>query len=258
MTRYDGVAPGRLHAEYSSGFYDSFDAIACSSAKVIVQRVYEAVRPRSVVDFGCGRGYWLEEFLRCGTKGVLGLDGGEVEPESLRIPRSCYRDVDIMLIGTDAHAFEIGKIFDLAVCLEVAEHLPEPRAAALVGELVRAAPVVLFSAAIPGQGGTGHVNEQWPVYWAKLFAEHQYLAVDNLRLSCWGDDRVAYWYQQNIMYFAAPKHASVLGLPTATPLSIVHPEVYESKLLGQQPLGLMLRQFPRAAIESAKYRLRIR
>jgi hypothetical protein len=51
------------------------------------------------------------------------------------------------------------KRFDLAISLEVAEHLPEGSAGALVSTLIEAAPVVVFSAAIKGQSGTNHINE---------------------------------------------------------------------------------------------------
>ena len=57
-------------------------------------------------------------------------------------------------------SFAIGRTFDLAISLEVAEHPPEEFAEPLVERLVTAAPFVLFSAAIPEQGGIHHVNEQ--------------------------------------------------------------------------------------------------
>jgi hypothetical protein len=74
----------------------------------------------------------------------------------------------------------------------------------LVRLLTRAAPLVLFSAAVPGQGGVGHRNEQWPDYWRQLFAEHGYRRLDPRRRHIWQDARVAGWYQQNLYLFAAP------------------------------------------------------
>jgi hypothetical protein len=61
------------------------------------------------------------------------------------------------------------RTFDLAICLEVAEHLPPEAAEGFIDSLTRLAPVVLFSAAITFQVGNQHLNGQWPDYWATLF-----------------------------------------------------------------------------------------
>src|SRR5262249_44228426 len=65
--------------------------------------------------------------------------------------------------------------------------------------------VVLFSAAIPGQGGTHHVNEQWPVFWQHLFSRHDYTRLDPFRLQLAFDARVEPCYRQNIVLFASSK-----------------------------------------------------
>ena len=89
------------------------------------------------------------------------------------------------------------------------------------------------SAAIPGQGGTKHVNEQWPAYWARLFAEHGYVHVDSLRRQLWHDDAVAPCYAQNtLLYVAADELARHEALARAheagepVPLALVHPTRY--------------------------------
>jgi hypothetical protein len=106
--------------------------------------------------------------------------------------------------------------FDLAVCLEVAEHLPASRAALFVADLVKLSPVVLFSAAIPGQPGVHHVNCQWPAYWADLFAFHGYGCRDEYRWPLWDDDRIESWYRQNVLIFQQ-------GYEVTTPRPLVHP-----------------------------------
>ena len=93
--------------------------------------------------------------------------------------------------------------YDLAVCLEVAEHLPESSASDLVRTLTTLAPIVLFSAAIPGQGGVGHINERWPSYWKSRFEEHGFQRLDPIRPHIWKNRRVHWWYRQNIFLFAA-------------------------------------------------------
>lgn len=81
---------------------------------------------------------------------------------------------------------------------------------------------IIFSAAIPGQGGTGHFNEQWPDYWAELFGENGFAVDSSFRFGIWDDDRIENWYRQNLM-IAHP------GPPTTPPLSIVHPILYDAR-----------------------------
>jgi hypothetical protein len=126
--------------------------------------------------------------------------------------------------------------------LEVAEHLPESRAANFVAELTRLAPVVLFSAAIPSQGGLNHVNERWPDYWAALFAMHGYRAADVVRWRVWNDPQVTWWYKQNIVLFAredvvaanAKLRAAIDRAPPSS-LSVVHPEQFLHSMKAARP-----------------------
>jgi hypothetical protein len=142
----------------------------------------------------------------------------------LQVPADQFRAVDL----ADSPALD--RRFDLALSLEVAEHLPEAAAERFVGLLVAAAPLVAFSAAIPGQGGTNHLNEQWPRFWAERFAAHGYDVVDCLREQLWEDERVAWWYRQNLLLFGASDALDARealrehprrGVP---PLPLVHPE----------------------------------
>ena len=73
----------------------------------------------------------------------------------------------------------------------------------LVTRLTAAAPLVLFSAAIPGQPGIRHVNEQWPSYWRRLFAEQGFEQLDPLRREIRHDRRVKWWYRQNLLLYAS-------------------------------------------------------
>jgi hypothetical protein len=124
------------------------------------------------------------------------------------------------------------RTFDLAVCLEVAEHLPESAADGLVDLLSSAAPVVLFSAAIPGQEGEDHINEQWPTYWATKFADRGFESVDVLRPLLWEDQRVDWYYRQNMMLYVRSDASDQLTIPEglirlpSPPMALVHPEVY--------------------------------
>jgi hypothetical protein len=128
---------------------------------------------------------------------------------------------------------QIDRHFDLVVCLEVAEHLAKDCAKTFVRSLTKLGPVVLFSAAIPFQGGTAHLNEQWPDYWANYFNEDGYVAVDCLRKKVWQDGKVEWWYAQNMLIFAREdylarnaslKKESANSFPST--LSMVHPKKY--------------------------------
>ena len=210
-------------SDYAGGYYDTLDRTSLRSAGRVVPRVMELVRPARVIDVGCGRGGWLSVFLEHGVAEVLGVDGDWVDPAGLHIPKERFQNRDLR------QPLEIAGVFDLAVSLEVAEHLPPARADGFVEALTRLAPVVLFSAAIPHQGGVGHVNEQWPEYWAEHFARHGFRPVDVLRREIWDDPEVAWWYAQNLLLFANGTRLAELAGP-AIPPRLVHPRHYLIKV----------------------------
>jgi SAM-dependent methyltransferase len=179
---------------YDREFFDDVDRTSAPAAAIVAPLLVEAFAPASVIDVGCGRGAWLAAFARLGTS-VSGCDGDYVDRGGLLIDGDRFRAVDL----TDPPP--LGR-FDLALCLEVAEHLPAASADALVACLAAASPVVVFSAACPGQGGKDHLNEQWPSYWQAKFAEHGMARFDWLRERIWRDDRIAWWYRQNVAVYA--------------------------------------------------------
>ncbi len=128
---------------------------------------------------------------------ILGTDGDHVPRDMLQIPKHSFRAEDLAkpFERTDLQA-------DLVISLEVAEHLPDTAADNFVHRLCAHGDVVLFSAAVPGQGGTHHVNEQWPDYWAAKFAARGYRVIDALRPALWADGDVKWWYRQNLLMFA--------------------------------------------------------
>ncbi len=214
-------------AAYSREFYEQQRDPSLRSAEVVVPLLLELIGPRSVVDVGCGTGTWLSVLLRHGITDVLGIDGDYVSPAQLLIPSALFQARDL------CRPLVVERTFDLALCLEVAEHLPPEAAATIVGSLVRLAPVVVFSAAIPFQGGTGHLNEQWQDYWAEKFAAHDFVALDPLRARIWNDPRVHFPYAQNaLMFVRRERLESHPGLqrwaPPACgfPASVVHPRMY--------------------------------
>jgi SAM-dependent methyltransferase len=212
---------------YGEAFYSDRHALTRSSAQIVVQAVSELIQPKSVVDLGCGVGTWLSVFKAQGSQEVLGLDGPYVKPELLEIPRECFLPFDL------STPVRLEREFDLAMSVEVAEHLQAQHAPQFVASLTRLAPVVLFSAAIPFQGGIQHVNEQWPDYWDALFEREGFVCIDALRSALWNRAEVFYWYRQNALLFVRRSHLEqhpvlqrMHALHGGVPRALVHPESY--------------------------------
>jgi SAM-dependent methyltransferase len=221
----EGILPMQ---PYTEEFYQDQRDGSRRSAEEIVPLVLELVQPRRVIDVGCGLGTWLAVFRQLGVEDVWGIDGEYVDRSMLEIPaeRFLARDLSQPWRQED-------RPFDLVLSLEVAEHLPADCARAFVQSLARLGPVVLFSAAIPYQGGTNHVNEQWPDYWAERFREVGYIVIDCIREQVWQNPRVEWWYAQNVLLFvredhlpAHPELAREAQRTRPLQLSLVHPRKY--------------------------------
>jgi SAM-dependent methyltransferase len=180
---------------YTTSFYEEIRKGSLKSAEVVVPLVLKLVPVRSVVDVGCGDGTWLSVFRKLGVNDAIGIDGDYVSGQHLQIPQDRFQAFDL------SKPFTVGRTFDLAISLEVAEHLPADSAAGFVESLARLAPAILFSAAIPFQGGNHHVNEQWPDKWAALLKMHSYVPIDFIRKQVWQNEAVEFWYAQNTLLF---------------------------------------------------------
>jgi SAM-dependent methyltransferase len=212
-----------MTASYSRRFYATRQGGSSASADVVVPLLLAKFPAKSVVDVGCGTGLWIEAFERCGVADFLGVDGFHVAPDMLHIPKDRFLGADLTTLKT------LGRRFDIASSLEVAEHLPEQCARQFVSLLTDAAAVVLFSAAVPHQGGTGHVNEQWQAYWGGLFAKVGYVALDFIRPAIDGDQRVDWWYRQNTIVYCDLAHIPLDVAPVGDLrlLNYVDPQMVE-------------------------------
>lgn len=162
------------------------------SAEVVVPILIDLFHPKSVLDVGCGTGTWLKVFRDYGIEEIYGLDGDYVDLRSLFVAPQFFKALDLR------NEFQLNKAFDITICLEVAEHLPESSAGNLVRSLVNHSDIIIFSAAIPGQGGQNHLNEQWPRYWQSLFKKYSYSFLDLIRPLIWDSSDVFWWYRQNL------------------------------------------------------------
>ena len=223
---------------YGPAFFAGYSEASRRSASVIVPLVNGLLRPQSVLDVGCGVGAWLAEWISIGVTDVVGVDGKYIEQSALLIPTTNFVPLDL------TRRFSLGRQFDLVESLEVAEHLEESCADAFIESLSTHADNVLFSAAIPGQGGTHHVNEQWLSYWITKFARQGFRSRDVIRPTIWTDKRILVCYRQNTVLFSknAPE-----GVPD-TCLDVVHPEQWDI-LACHQDVG----RFPSALTRAIRF-----
>lgn len=213
--------------EYDHDFFAQRHNRTVYSARKVLPIVLDVLpEVRSAIDFGCGVGTWLSVLKENGVETISGLDGPWVEQNLLEIPQEDFRQINF------EETIDVDTKYDLAMTLEVAEHLTPESAAGFVDTLIRASDFVLFSAAIPFQGGRGHFNEQWPEYWAQLFAERGYVALDFVRQKIWNDSQIPTWYRQNTLLFVKKEELHRVNLPESekqgshAPLNLVHPSHY--------------------------------
>lgn len=189
---------------YSTEFYEYINSGSLASAKIIVPQIIELFNPSSVLDIGCGAGAWCSVWIKHDTPEVLGIDGDYIKEENLLINKKYFEAADL------GAPVDLKRKFDLAISLEVAEHIPEEKSNIFVENLTRHADVIIFSAAVPGQGGEFHVNEQPLEYWREKFARLDYWCFDPLRGVIKNIDNIEPWYRYNILVYVSKKRMQEL------------------------------------------------
>jgi len=192
---------------YDRAFFDYLERGSRRSAASVVGLVASALRPASVVDIGCGQGSWIAEWIKAGVADCAGVDGDYVDRSRLVMPGGQFRAHDL------GKPFDLGRRFDLVESFETAEHIDPASADMFVANLTRHGDLVLFSAAVPGQGGESHINEQPPDYWRQKFLAQGYMAYDWLRPRIRSFSEVEPWYRFNTLLFAT--HEGAARLPPA-------------------------------------------
>lgn len=136
-------------------------------AESVINTLVGMYSPSSVIDFGCGVGLYLSFFQQKGIT-VQGVEGATKALNYSKIDKNLIEIHDLQ------KPYEPTEFYDLALCIEVAEHLPEEAADTLVDSLCKSTNTIFFTAATPGQGGTHHINEQPRQYWIEKFRDNNY------------------------------------------------------------------------------------
>lgn len=212
---------------YEDNFFGFHSDDSFNSAKEMIPVILQFIKPASVIDIGCGAGNWLYNWKESGVTDFLGVDGSYVKPDDLIIDKSNFIPANL------EKGFASDRKFDLVTSLEVAEHIQPQNAENFVASLCNLGDVILFSAAIPGQDGTLHFNEQYPDYWIEKFAKHHFKPYDCLRELIWNNEKISPWYRQNVLFFVNDsvknKHQAITS-NTKKVLPLVHPEIYAARV----------------------------
>lgn len=216
------------HEIYDTAFFNKIGSGSQDSAAIVVPAIVCLVPAcHSVVDFGCGTGAWLSTFKQSGIKRVRGLDFARAPKEVFLLEDKEFTEANL------CEYQNIGR-FDLCISLEVAEHLPRDSADTFVRSLTSASDLVVFSAAVPDQGGDGHLNEQWPSSWHEKFRAHGFGCLDIIRPAIWSDARISWWYRQNIFLYYNLSTIQLPGawmnLQTFGGFDLVHPDMLAHRL----------------------------
>ena len=191
-----------------------------SAAEQVLPVLFEIYKPSSILDVGCGLGNWIEVAKKISGAEIKGVDGDYVDRRLLKIEENEFVECDL------TKPFDLNRKFDLAICLEVAEHLPEASAEGFIKSITNHSDVIMFSAALPGQGGQHHINEQWPSYWQEHFNNCGFEMMDFFRFKIWNNPKIEYWYKQNLFLVVRKGHKLAKN-EAEIAYSLVHPELVE-------------------------------
>ncbi|WP_076605325.1 class I SAM-dependent methyltransferase [Candidatus Filomicrobium marinum] len=232
------MTTNRARRDENAFWYNRRRQETVSAASVVLKAVKQCIPMESALDVGCGTGTWLGVAKKLGARRILGLDGPHVPIEYLDVEQFEFRPTDLASPPKD-----VG-LFDLAICLEVAEHLEADASDSLLDLLANSSENIIFSAAIPGQGGNGHINEQWQESWILRFEARGYYCYDFVRPLIWARVDVPSWYCQNIFLLSKrndlSQTLSALGfycLPDAM-RNLVHPRTLSPIVLRANNPGI--------------------
>jgi|GEM_PF-527044 len=208
---------------YDSDFYTINLETQIASVDELLKAITTFVQPKSVIDVGCGIGLIANKFLEFGATEVYGIDGDYVDRSKLQLDEKYFISHDL------TKPFVSERRYDLAMSFEVAEHLDKIYAVDFIKSLCSLSDIIAFSAAVPGQGGTHHVNEQPQSYWVDIFAKNGYSAIDCIRPIIWNTKNILHYYKQNTILFVKGAIEQRLNVksPQLPIFDIIHPDMFK-------------------------------
>lgn len=207
------------YKRYSADFYSNMRSVSASSYAFLANWIFNYCSPKSAIDWGAGSGELLMDLHTNHQVQVKALEGDWVREIPTNLPKLHYEFRDLRF------PLKLEEKFDIAICLEVAEHLEDEFAQTLIDGICSSSDLVFFSAAVPYQGGTNHVNEKWPIYWAKRFHKAGFVLSYDPREELWDNPEIADYYKQNLLIFERSKSNRDMIIPR----SLIHPSLWERK-----------------------------
>ena len=188
---------------YNRAFFEGNQQEGVRMAPWFVPLLQNVFDFHSLIDVGCGTGHYLQYCLNCGIGDVLGLEGSPAAFADLLVDKRYVVMHDLRL------PYTVGRRFDLAISVEVAEHIDKLYASNFIKILCDASDTVALTAAKPGQGGTAHVNEQGEEWWVEKFRRFDYgfdstttqMLRRGIRQAREAGNFVTRWFESNIMVF---------------------------------------------------------
>lgn len=196
-----------LDVIYDDQFFSAYRGLQREDIRTAAESVFRLLSPKRVLDVGAGPGQFVGRLRELGVD-AWGLDGSaRAFDHADDAVRHYLWQEDITAAGS--RDFGVSPPYDLVTCMEVAEHVPDESADALVRKLCRScAPggAVLLTAAPIGQGGHDHINCQPLRYWIAKFGTEGF-AVDEAATAAVKGEWVKIvrmpWYGQNVLIFRA-------------------------------------------------------
>lgn len=206
---------------YSKNYYSRHANGSLNSANRILSLLSEFIHPNSVADIGCGTGTWGFTAEKIWGAQIFAFDRHRYDDCDMYISAEKYFQCDLR------QKTRLGR-YDLAICVEVIEHIDQNYEDIVIDNLCACSDTLLFSGALPFQGGTGHINERPFSYWLEKFNMRGYTMIQDIRWSIWDQSDIEIWYRNNIMFLMK---TTTKNKPTPYPVDIIHPQMLERILL---------------------------
>jgi hypothetical protein len=217
---------------YDSSFYTGMKDDHYHSAVKFFKHLFQHYRPDSLVDFGAGTGAWIKAARDLGVKTILGIEGEWVKNSASHIVPGLpyhYQNME------DPVCLE--RHFDMAMSLDVAEHLTQSRADTFLDDMCTAADFIMFGAAMSLQLGANHINEQNQTYWIEKFRARGYICRDFFRAPLWFHNDIQANYLQNTFVFVRQGDSRAELIPDFPLYNVHHPRMLNIYQMNQSFAG---------------------